>query len=547
MLLRKNGVTQILHERSYDEEPLFAPDPSGWRLERIPTVELSSSNSSIENGADVATAAAACLTNASPCSALDYHRAYLHLNITPTHVAEAVLTYIEESEALDPPMRFFIAHDAVAVRAAAAASTARYAAGLPLSPLDGVPFGVKDEADVEGYVTTAGTSFLATHRQTQGTLPAVQSLLEAGAILVGKLNMHEIGLGTTGLNPIHGTPRNPHNVQHHTGGSSSGSAAAVAAGLVPFAIGFDGGGSIRIPAALCGVCGLKPTTGRVSSTPGPPICHSVGTAGPIAASVRDCALLYALMADRGNDTIPLTLPDKHVHDEVLLPLAGLTAGVHYKWFEDADPGVVTVCKHALEVLRSALGMVIKPIRIAGIEDVATAHSCTISSEMRSSMAQYCKNKTLRRQLTAETRISLAVAEGFSGGAYVNAQKIRRRADREMRAVFTHVDVIVTPATPCTAPRILDATALSGGASDLGMTTKLMKFCQLANMLGLPAVVLPVGSCEDTNMPVGLQIMGPAWHEATLLHVAAALEDKIKFSSTPAVYYNTLHKASSQQR
>ena len=475
-------------------------------------------------------------------------------------MAEAFLEAVAESEARFS-MSLFISQNPDAIRAAAAASTERYAAGKPLSPLDGVPFGVKDELDVEGYPTTAGTAYLGQSREVNGTVPGVAALLEAGAIMTGKLNLHEIGLGTTGLNTVHGTPRNPFNLKHHTGGSSSGSAAAVASELLPFAIGTDGGGSVRIPSALCGCVGLKPTTTRVCALPNPEFCYSVGVAGPIARTVADCALFYAMLANKGHAKYsipvppPLRLPELSVAalscDGTNKPLEGMIGGVYWPWFEDADPEIVALCKGAIDVLVEA-GLEIKEIRIPGLHDLSTAHSVTIASEMRAGMSDAMLDRSKRTQLNSETRISLAVAEGFSAAAYVNAQKVRRRADVTLRGIFNKsdqgVDIILSPATPIAAPPILPG-SVTGGASDLRTTAMLMRFCQLGNMLGLPGLVVPIGNVPSSlggyDLPIGLQIMGPAFHEATLLHVGAVLESHygVAAGMEPEVKFNLIERAS----
>ncbi|KAF0701479.1 hypothetical protein As57867_008011, partial [Aphanomyces stellatus] len=214
---------------------------------------------------------------------------------TPLQVISAVLEAIEASNQRTPPLLAIIKCNKEVILQEAHASTERYARGAPIGVLDGVPIAVKDELDVIGYATSAGTSFFD---ELNGIATAdaspVARLRAEGAIIVGKTNMHEVGLGTFGINTHFGTPRNPYNDQHMTGGSSSGSAAAVAAGLVPLAIGCDGGGSIRIPAGLCGVVGLKATYMRIPFhfQAGP----SMANVGPLAATVQDAALAYAIMA-----------------------------------------------------------------------------------------------------------------------------------------------------------------------------------------------------------------------------------------------------------
>ena len=560
-LLRSNNIPQTLDEKSYACEPLYRPDTAGF------SPELKHRQGCIEQDADGCTTAAAVavsldLSKENPssarCSALEFHAAYLSKTVTPTDVAEAFILAVEESEKMSPPMRVFIDHRPAEIRVAAAASTERYASGTPLSVLDGVLFGVKDELDVEGYPTTAGTAFIGKNRLVEGTIPGVTALLEAGAILAGKLNMHEIGLGTTGLNTVHGTPRNPYNVDYHTGGSSSGAAAAVASGLLPFAIGTDGGGSVRIPSALCGIVGLKPTCDRVCHHPSPPMTATVSVCGPLAFTVRDCALLYAMLANKGHAQHGvLTVPPPLALPTFSPSAAGLVAGVHWKYLEHSDPEIVSACKHAIEVLKKA-GMTIKPISIPYLNELRVAHSITISSEMRAHMSEYVSNASTRRQLNADVRISLALADGFSAGGYVSAQKIRRQLDTAVRRIFEdeNIDFIITPTTPSVAPKIRPA-SLTGGVSDVETTVKLMRFAQLANVLGLPAISVPVGSAsasggtgtgknknsEEVLLPVGLQIMARPWHEASLFHIAEILESSIDLSELkPQAYWNILEKA-----
>ena len=225
----------------------------------------------------------------------DYAKAYRDGKTTPEEVAKKLLDAIEASNASTPPLRAVITVDREDVMKQAREATKRIKARKPLSIFDGVPVAVKDEVDMVPYPTTVGTSFLGKSPAKEDAT-VVARMRAAGALLIGKTNMHEIGINVTGLNPHHGTTRNPYNTNHFTGGSSSGSATAVAAGLVPVAIGADGGGSIRIPASFCGVFGLKSTFGRVSEFGAAPLCWSVAHLGPIAGTATDTALAYAVMA-----------------------------------------------------------------------------------------------------------------------------------------------------------------------------------------------------------------------------------------------------------
>jgi hypothetical protein len=217
----------------------------------------------------------------------NYAEGYRSGRFTPEMVAENILKAIENSDDGERPLRAFIAVHTDDVLAQARASTERYRSGRSLGPLDGVPVAIKDEIDMLPYGTTVGTKFLG-KRAVQQDATVVARLRSAGALLPGKTNMHEIGIGVTGLNIHHGTPRNPYNLDHHTGGSSSGSAAAVAAGLVPAALGADAGGSIRVPASLCGIVGLKPTFGRISEMGAAPLVLEHGAHWPSGCNCGRC-------------------------------------------------------------------------------------------------------------------------------------------------------------------------------------------------------------------------------------------------------------------
>ncbi|KAL6766412.1 hypothetical protein ACKKBG_A35910 [Auxenochlorella protothecoides x Auxenochlorella symbiontica] len=558
-LLRDNGFTQLFGETFIPEMPTFLPNTRGWRPEQGPLVELEPELSDVERAgaAFKLTFGEDPATDQGPWrqhTCADYRRAYASGQSTPSQVAERVITAVAASEELDPAMCLFTEFDPDKVRAAAAASTERWRNGSPLSPLDGVPFGVKDLVDVLGYKTTAGTSWMADWRRVEATNPAVAALLSAGALLLGKLATHEIGLGTTGLNTVLGTPRNPHDPGRHTGGSSSGSAAAVAAGLCPLALGSDGGGSVRIPAALCGCVGLKPTHDRLDHSQGPEVDCTVAVLGPLAASVADCQLAYAVMAGargpgscagpHGSDPGPTTPPVRlsaglpRAGQDLSGALAGKQAGIYWKWFEDASPEVLAACRAAVEKLRGA-GLEVVDIVIPELRHQRLAHSVTICSEMRSAMSGPLSVPAVRCQLDGETRASLTNAVGFTGAFYVNAQRVRTRSEAHFRRAFAACDLILTPTTPAAAPRCKPG-ALAAGETDLATTLGLMRFITPANFLGFPALTLPVG-VDAAGLPLGLQLMAPPWHEAGLLHAGAVLEAALGGGVVPRprVWYDLL--------
>lgn len=456
----------------------------------------------------------------------EFLQAYRSGEADPVTVAEAVLAACADLDGRSPPLRALIAQDRDDVLGQARESRDRWASGRPLGPLDGVPVAVKDELDCRPYPTTVGTSF---RRDVPGDdATAVARIRAAGAVIIGKANMHEIGIGVTGVNPHHGAARNPHDLERVTGGSSSGSAAAVAAGLCPVALGADGGGSIRIPASFCGVVGLKPTFGRVSEHGAAPLCWSVAHVGPIGASVRDVALAFALIAgpdprDPGSlSRPPLEWPRFGDPD-----LRGIRVGVHRAWIEDADPPVVDACRRALEVLESAGARVIE-VQVPELALFRVVHLVTIVSEMRASQAALLPHH--RRDYGADTRLSLALAGMLRSEDYVHAQRVRTRLVRHLHELGSLVDVLATPTTPCTAPRI-PRDALASGESNLPLTTRIMQYVQAANLAGLPAISVPCGK-DPEGLPVGLQLMGRPWEESLLLRMAAVVEAGIPVRSAP---------------
>lgn len=465
------------------------------------------------------------------CSVSDLARAYRSGDTTPLGVAERLLDAIAHSDQGERPMRAFIASNRDQVLVQARAATARIAAGQSLGILDGIPVAFKDELDVAGYPTTVGTRFLGRTPATEDATVALR-LRQAGALVLGKTNMHEIGINPRSGNPHHGTVRNPYDLGRDAGGSSSGSAAAVAAGLCPLAIGADGGGSIRIPAALCGVVGLKATYGRISSHGSFPLDWSVGHLGPIGATVEDVLLAYGAMA--GPDPLdPNTLqqpsPDfAGSHD--VRPDSGQTPlrlGVYREWFEHADPEIVAACEAMLNQLVDR-GATVVEIEIPELDELRIAHAITILSEMAASMANYPDNW---QDLSAPTRISLAIGRAASSVDYVQAQRVRTRSMAIFADVYKTVDVIMSPATAILAPPIKPE-SLSHGLADLGAVTELMRFAVPGNMTGLPAISFPVGY-SGAGLPIAMQAMGRPWEEDLLFRIARTAESLLSHQLPPS--------------
>jgi len=381
---------------------------------------------------------------------------------------------------------------------------------------------VKDELDVAGYPTTVGTRFLGRQPAPEDAT-VVGRLRAAGALIIGKTNMHEIGLGVTGVNPHHGACRNPYDPARAPGGSSSGPAAAVAYGLCPLGVGADGGGSIRIPASFCGVVGLKSTFGRLSEHGAAPLCWSLAHVGPIAATAADAALGYLLMAGPDpRDPNSLHQPTPTLAGLDRLDLQGLKLGIYPPWFEHADAPVVAACRRMLDELVQA-GAELHEIDLPDLDIARTVHLITIVSEMATAhLRHYAEH---RRAYGHDTRLNLVLARRLAATDYDHAQRLRARIWCHFARALEQVELIVSPATGCTAPPI-PADVLRTGESNLPLTTKIMRFAQPANLTGLPAISVPVGYDPD-GLPIGLQLMARPWQEALLLRVARFTETRCR--------------------
>jgi len=465
-------------------------------------------------------------------SVADFTAAYRDGNSTPETVAQRVLKATSDSEGLDPPMRVFIAQRDDDVLEQARASADRWTRGAPLGPLDGVPVAVKDELDQRGYPTTVGTSFHGEEIKEQDAT-CVARLREAGALLIGKANMQEIGLGITGINPIHGAARNPHDPGRITGGSSSGSGAAVGAGLCPVAVGADGGGSVRIPAALCGVVGIKPTYGRVSEHGAAPLCWSVAHIGPLAATVQDAALALSIMA--GEDEA-----DVNTRAQPPLNLSGFESGVEglrvgwcEAWAKQAEPEVMAAARAAVGRLEQAGARLVR-LDPPDTDMIRVVLSITIGVEMAAS--QYEPWTEDRRRYGADTRALLQLANTVPAVDYVRAQRFRSLIARQFADMLEQVDVIATPTTAATAAPILDD-ALSDGQSDDLVLEQMTAFTYAGNLTGLPALTVPAGY-DGADLPVGLQLMARHWDETLLLRCGREVE-RGHTARAPAVHYRLL--------
>eukprot|EP00457_Paulinella_chromatophora_P004555 gb/GEZN01004567.1/.p1 GENE.gb/GEZN01004567.1/~~gb/GEZN01004567.1/.p1 ORF type:complete len:627 (+),score=63.82 gb/GEZN01004567.1/:29-1909(+) len=449
----------------------------------------------------------------------DYAK-YYQAGGDPLKVMQKLVDIIQQAETRS--LNAILSANTTEIFAQARNSAARHQNRQPLSVFDGVPILIKNEMDVRPYITTVGTTILKQNKATEQDAAVVARLRKQGAIIVGVTAMHEYGAGVTGHNSHTGPARNPYHLSHAAGGSSGGSAAAVAAGIVPVAIGADGGGSVRIPAAFTGVYGLKPTFGRISSKGSHPICWSVGHVGPLTANMRDLALSYAAIAgpdkEDGNTwhQPPITLPK--LNQEGLSSLRGKKIGVFSPYFHDATPDIVKASHEALKQLEKNYGMEIVEVTLPNLNILKLAHTITIISEMSASLDPYWSRA---HELGLELQLNFLVSKLMSATDYVAAQRARTYFINVTAQLFapkeeggSGIDFLATPTTGVTSP-LINEDALPDGESNLPQLSHIMRFIYLGNFAGIPAITLPVGY-DEGGLPIGLQLYADWWREDLLL-------------------------------
>ena len=427
--------------------------------------------------------------------------------VSPVELTERAL---ERIAAEDPSLNAFQLVLAEEARAAAGAAEREIADGRHRGPLHGVPIAIKDLLDMAGTPTTAGSRIHA-DRVADTDSAAVERLRAAGAIIVGKTRLAEFAYSPGSTNAHYGPTRNPHDPVRDTGGSSSGSGAAVATGMVVAALGSDTGGSIRIPGSLCGIVGLKPTFGRVSLRGATPLSWSLDHLGPMARTVADAAILLEAIAgpDAGD---PRTRPAP-----VVAWSAGLGAGVRGLRIgvleEDGEATPVRELdayepwQAGLRALQSA-GALLEPIDLPVLADLRVVNGALLAMEA----AEY-HAPMMRTHLTEYgefARLRLLTAHAYSPGAYIRAQRARAACRRRFEQRLGGIDLLSTPTMPGTAP-------------PLGQPAPT-RFTAPFNLLGWPAITVPAGTLN--GMPIGLQLVGRPWDETTVLRAAAAVERAI---------------------
>ncbi len=451
---------------------------------------------------------------------------------------ELVQAYLERIERFDGHVQAFLLVDADGAVKKAAEVDERRARGEPLGPLAGVPVAVKDVLCTEGQRTTCASRILENFIPPYDAT-VVRKLKEADAVLIGKTNMDEFAMGSSTENSAFQVTRNPWDLTRAPGGSSGGSAAAVAACFAPLAIGSDTGGSIRQPAALCGVVGLKPTYGRVSRYGLVAFASSLDQIGPFAFDVRDTALLLKVIA--GHDPLDSTSVARSVPDYLACveePLEGLKVGVVREWLsEGVDPEVATAVRDAVAVYEK-LGADVCDISLPHSKYGIPAYYIVAPAEASSNLARYdgvhygyraaryedmidmyCRTRAEGFGAEVKRRIMLgtyALSAGYYDAYYLKALKVRRVIREDFDRAFEQVDVIIGPTSPTPAFRLGERLAdpLSMYLSDIYTVT--------ANLAGIAGISLPCGFTQD-GLPIGLQILAPPFEEERLLRAARMYE------------------------
>ena len=391
--------------------------------------------------------------------------------------------------------------------------------GNYIGPLHGIPLGIKDLYQTKDVATTAGSPILADFIP-QEDATVVSLLKAAGAIVIGKTNMHPFAYGPLGINPDFGTPPNPWDIEHIPGGSSSGSAVALALGIVPGATGTDTAGSIRIPAALCGVVGIKPTYGLVSRHGVIPLANSLDHAGPMARSVTDCTILLQVMA--GYDPRDSTSADVEVplyQNSLRDSIEGLKAGIpRSEFFSKLQPEVRTAIEHAADSIER-LGANVIEVDVPGDDEALSILIDILGPEASAYHRKWMAERPdeyfvpVLRQLESGLKVSAV--------DYIVALERRQHFAEAYLEAIEHIDFLLTPTVPVTAPRIGERTVPVNGI-DENTQNLLTLLNRPFNLSRMPSVSVPCGFDKD-GLPIGLQIAGKPFDEKTILRVAFAYE------------------------
>lgn len=380
-------------------------------------------------------------------------------------------------------------------------------------PLYGIPVAVKDLYNTKGILTTAGSKFFSDHIPQEDAF-TVQKIKKAGAQIIGKTNTHEIALGVTNNNPHYGACKNPWDITRIPGGSSGGSAVAVATGMAMAALGTDTGGSIRIPASLCGVVGMKATFGRISLRGILPLSWNLDHAGPITRKVEDAALLLQVMGgyDEFDPTSMKTLPGdyySHLKDGMKDRKIAFAVG---NFIEEADKEILEAVRTAAIILIEQ-GASIAEVNMDFLKEAAFANGLMTQADG----AAFHRDRLKEHPdwFGADVRQRLEAGAAFTSTEYILARRTQTEAKRRLELLFDEYDVLLLPTTPIAAP-------LLEGENAIERARQLTRFTAPFNLTGLPALSVPCGFTKE-GLPIGLQIISRAWNEAGVLRTGYAFQ------------------------
>jgi aspartyl-tRNA(Asn)/glutamyl-tRNA(Gln) amidotransferase subunit A len=449
----------------------------------------------------------------------DFAVAYAARRATPEQVLAVALENARKLERMTPSMRVLqdVAEDDAKTDAEHAGD--RFRVHAPKGPLDGVCIAIKEQTRVRNLPAKGGTAYMDGAPQKEDAT-IVRRLREAGAVIVGTTPMTELGMTPLGFNPHRTMPRNPHDTGHVAGGSSTGSGVAVATGLVPIAIGADGGGSIRIPSAMNGVFGIKPTWGRVSRA-GDLFGGSVAHLGPLASSTADLArVLEIIGAPDSRD--PETSYAPQLQTGSLMKaigrgVRGLTIGVEESEWADASAEVARAGREALAALEKE-GARLKKVSSPMMKHAPAVGYLAIAIETRAELKEDWGEHA--DEMSPDLQITMSVVSEFGAVEFAEALRLRNGLRSEGARMLGEVDVLALPTTVSVAPAATDA-QFASGFLDPQALGGLCRFNFFGNLTGLPAASAPIGFHD--GLPIGLQILGDAWDEATVLAACAHLE------------------------
>jgi aspartyl-tRNA(Asn)/glutamyl-tRNA(Gln) amidotransferase subunit A len=448
--------------------------------------------------------------------------------VSPVELTEACLQRIA---AVDERICAYVTVYEEEARKVARAAEAMITAGHRLGPLHGVPIALKDNVGLKGMRTTAGSKVLADWIPDEDATVAAR-LKSAGAIIVGKTNMHEFAWGGTSANPHYGFVRNPWNTDRFPAGSSGGSGAAVAARTCFGAIGTDTGGSIRLPSAVNGVVGIRPTIGRVSNHGIIPLAWSMDTAGPMTRTVEDCALMFGTIAGHDpRDAATATVPTTDYSGDLALGVRGLRIGVIPGYFfHHLQPPVHDAVRGALDVLES-LGASTLDVEVSDIHGNISAQLTVEACEPSTYHQRWLRQRP--QDYGEDVRTLLEIGELHLATHYIQAQRYRNLLRSQFLDAFKSVDVFLCPTLPFTATKVGEMSVIIEDGVEEDMLSAIMQFTGVPSLTGLPSLAVPCGFDGD-GLPVGMQLIGRPFDEARLFRIGAAFQAATDFHTKSPV-------------